>query len=797
MRKIYCAFLVILALSLSSGVAAWATPFSGGDGSAGNPYIITTPEHLDAVRNHVTSHFRLGNDIDLTDYLAPGGAGYAQWGISGWLPIDDVAGSFDGNEHRITGLWINRDTTPHVGLFGAFALGGTIKNLGVEIAAAGIRGGGSDGLVGVLFGTIENSFVTGLVSGGGNVGGLVGTLGDGTILNSYFTGTVNANDPGNPINSAGGLVGRLHGHIGLSYATGNVSSVETAGGLVGSMIDGSIWKSYATGNVSGVNTAGGLVGSMFGHSTIGSSYATGNVSGNQNVGGLAGFLSQDSSITNSFRYKGMEINGVLLLENTPDGIHGGIVTAAQLMARDTYETTHTNWVFFYQFHPYGPYIGSWHWDTRGFPKLNIGTEDFPFAFTPSIPMIYITTVPAPNTTVTQGSIIGSLSVVASAPQGATLSYRWYSNTINSNIGGTFTGVTTASFTLPTTLTVGIHYFYVVVSATGGPIPVASNVAAVTVVGPAISITTQPAPNTTVTQGSITGSLTVGASVTHGATLSYRWYSNTARSNMGGTFTEVTTATFTIPTTLTPGTHYFYVVVSATDGAPPVVSNVATVTVIAELPESVTLPGYGFALNSATSRSITAIVYPAGALQNLTWHSSNPALASVDQNGVVTANDRGRAGILTITVTTENGHTASLEVIVLAVPVQSMSLRDTLPLYLGSSFGLRADFYPTNATYAFATWSSSNPEVASVEGGGYTRVINVVAHRQGSATITARSFDGHHTASSVVTVTRRHLALNYWLSIVHTIVESGQAFIAFCKVMNNSHNTQTSPWHLGR
>jgi len=100
--------------------------------------------------------------------------------------------------------------------------------------------------------------------------------------------------------------------------------------------------------------------------------------------------------------------------------------------------------------------------------------------------------------------------------------------------------------------------------------------------PVITITTQPAATTTVTAGKISGSLTVAASVTEGATLSYQWYSNSNSSNntSGTIITGETAASFTIPTTLTAGTYYYYCVVSAT-GAVSVTSNVVTVTVISK------------------------------------------------------------------------------------------------------------------------------------------------------------------------------------------------------------------------
>jgi hypothetical protein len=62
----------------------------------------------------------------------------------------------------------------------------------------------------------------------------------------------------------------------------------------------------------------------------------------------------------------------------------------------------------------------------------------------------------------------------------TLSYQWYSNTTNSNTGGTpISGATSNSFAIPARLTVGTYYYYCVVNAIDA-VSVASNVAIVTV-----------------------------------------------------------------------------------------------------------------------------------------------------------------------------------------------------------------------------------------------------------------------------------------------------------------------------
>ena len=52
--------------------------------------IIRTSEELDAVRNNLSAHYTLGNSIELTDYLAYGGAGYVKWSTSGWKSLGGI-----------------------------------------------------------------------------------------------------------------------------------------------------------------------------------------------------------------------------------------------------------------------------------------------------------------------------------------------------------------------------------------------------------------------------------------------------------------------------------------------------------------------------------------------------------------------------------------------------------------------------------------------------------------------------------------------------------------------------------
>ena len=191
------------------------------------------------------------------------------------------------------------------------------------------------------------------------------------------------------------------------------------------------------------------------------------------------------------------------------------------------------------------------------------------------------TQPAVITNVIAGNISGNLSVAASVGNAA-LSYQWYSNTTNSNTGGSLiTGATNSSFTIPSTLTAGTYYYFCEVSIAGGAMLIRSDVARVNVSVPVITINTQPAAITDLTIGDISGSLSVGASVTGNAALSYQWYSNATNSNIGGELINgATSSSYTIPTTLSAGTYYYFCEVRATNGAQSIRSNVARVNVSA-------------------------------------------------------------------------------------------------------------------------------------------------------------------------------------------------------------------------
>ncbi len=193
--------------------------------------------------------------------------------------------------------------------------------------------------------------------------------------------------------------------------------------------------------------------------------------------------------------------------------------------------------------------------------------------------IQIDTNPEPSQSIcVGGSFATDLTVTHSGGTG-TITYQWYSNTTNSNTGGTaIPGETGASYSSPVFNTPGSFYYYVTVTASGsGCAPVTSDVAEIIVVDDP-TITSQPIISQELCQGVVPQNLEVMATGGIGTTYTYQWYSNTTNSNTGGTqITGATNAVYTPPTTVV-GTQYYYVEITQTNPGCSVASDVSEVII---------------------------------------------------------------------------------------------------------------------------------------------------------------------------------------------------------------------------
>ena len=169
---------------------------------------------------------------------------------------------------------------------------------------------------------------------------------------------------------------------------------------------------------------------------------------------------------------------------------------------------------------------------------------------------------------------------------------------------------------------------------------------------------------------------------------------------------------------------------------------------------------GVAIQGASTQTVQvkrtlqlkASVTPSNASQEVVWSSSKPEFATVDAaSGLVTGVKEGTT-VITATSKDNPSIKATCTVNVENVPVSSVELdKTTLSLLEGDSATLKATVKPDDAYEKTPTWSSSNPNVATVSDKGV-----VTAVKAGTATITATC--GGKKATCEVTVQSKYISV---------------------------------------
>lgn len=227
--------------------------FEAGNGTETDPYIIATAAQLDEVRNFPSACFELSKDIDLSSYLNSNS--------SGWTPIKDFTGKFDGKKHTIKGLWISLSSISNVGLFANIQgysndKRASVSNLFVNISKKGITGGSSvGGICGNLsYGNIENCMVTGDISGGGYVGGIVGCNSDNYYNSSIISQCASSGNIIANSGSVGGILAYQNGACSIENCY-SIANVKAEGSYSSSAygIGYSAENCYFAGTISGAN----------------------------------------------------------------------------------------------------------------------------------------------------------------------------------------------------------------------------------------------------------------------------------------------------------------------------------------------------------------------------------------------------------------------------------------------------------------------------------------------------------------------------------------------------------------
>jgi hypothetical protein len=272
-KRQLCAIVAVCITAISCSLTRGQ--FGGGTGTASDPYLISTAEHLKAMRTKPGKpgnpvYYRIQTDIDLAGVpMVPQGT-----------PNMPLVVVIDGNGKTISNLRIASYLGDNVGLLGyaqAEIRDLTLADVEINVPQSTTVGPLAGTLAG---GRIERCFVNGgAVTGKDEVGGLIGHA-SGLIHQCSTSCSVSGQD------SVAGLLGLYRGGSGVSQccSTSAVSGDAIVGGLVGRN-QGLLRDCYATGAVQGRTSVGGLAGSG---GLICNCYAAGRVQGTSFVGGLSG-----------------------------------------------------------------------------------------------------------------------------------------------------------------------------------------------------------------------------------------------------------------------------------------------------------------------------------------------------------------------------------------------------------------------------------------------------------------------------------------------------------------------------
>ncbi|MFV5700884.1 PKD domain-containing protein [Flavobacterium sp. XS2P12] len=234
----------------------------------------------------------------------------------------------------------------------------------------------------------------------------------------------------------------------------------------------------------------------------------------------------------------------------------------------------------------------------------------------------ITLQPTASQNLCVGSTISPPVIVSYSGGTGIPSYQWFSNTTNTNSGGTLiSSATNSSYTPPVFPVAGVNYYYAVITLSGsGCGPITSNPAEVKVVADPI-VTSQPLSTQTLCQNVAPTDLSVTASGDASVgTVSYQWFSNATNSNSGGnSILGATNATFTPPTTAI-GTIYYYCEISQSGMGCNTKSNVATV--IINLASTITLQPSSSTLCLGGTPTLLKVAYSNGVgTPQYQWYSN--------------------------------------------------------------------------------------------------------------------------------------------------------------------------------
>lgn len=183
---------------------------------------------------------------------------------------------------------------------------------------------------------------------------------------------------------------------------------------------------------------------------------------------------------------------------------------------------------------------------------------------------------------------------------------------------------------------------------------------------------------------------------------------------------------------------------------PSLSDVCVVTVGPVEVESITLTNTELLMRVGYTSELMAIVHPDNACdKSVVWSSDNEAIATVDQDGIVTAHAVGQVNIIATSVAYPDVKGVCAVTVVpeeTITAVTDLTISDSeLELFVGDTYTILATVLPEDATDKTVTWRSSDWSVVTVTQEGYVTAVGI-----GTAIIYASSSNGL-TVECAVTV----------------------------------------------
>lgn len=271
----------------------WQLPlskFAGGEGTAENPYLVSTIADLQQIKGNPSACYKLVNDIDASGF--------------DFAPIATFSGALDGDDHTISNLVVS--SAYNQAVFSTTEPGAKISNLVFGNPVVGLTGDASTAaiLVGTGMGvTIDNVQVYGLKATSEEFDGDFGSIAGMVSNESKVTGCFVAGaDIDLPEASVGGVVNELRtsSSVKASAFNGVINAGSTVGGIVATGGTGfSVEDCHVDADIVAQNTVGGVVG-MSTRGNVNRNVVEGTIEANKpgmwtsiGLGGVVGMLAQD------------------------------------------------------------------------------------------------------------------------------------------------------------------------------------------------------------------------------------------------------------------------------------------------------------------------------------------------------------------------------------------------------------------------------------------------------------------------------------------------------------------------